>query len=107
MKKTQASEQAVALKKAEAELYDAILSLETPEEVKQFLDDLCTPTERRALVDRWRVIDAIDAQIPYRTIAEQTGVSVTTIGRVARCLTMGSGGYRLIYDRVKNSKSGK
>ncbi len=92
---------ATQAEEAEHSLYEAILALRTPLEAKQFFEDLCTPSERQALADRWRVIELIDAGVPYRTISEQTGVSVTTIGRVARCLAMGTGGYRLIYERLK------
>lgn len=90
---------------AEHQLYEAILALRSLEEAKQFFEDLCTPTERQALADRWRVIEPIDAGTPYRAISEQTGVSVTTIGRVARCLALGTGGYRLIYERLKKKRS--
>ena len=31
--------------------------------------------------------------IPYREIHERTGVSVTTVGRVARTIEYGDGGY--------------
>ncbi|MEE9452286.1 MAG: Trp family transcriptional regulator, partial [Gammaproteobacteria bacterium] len=41
---------------------------------------------------------------PYRTIHEQTQVSVTTIGRVARCLNLGTGGYDLIYGRLQRKQ---
>lgn len=99
MKKPGSSQ--IAAKQAEATLYEAILALKTPEEAKQFFEDLCTPAERQAMADRWRIIEAIDQGVPYRTISAETGVSVTTIGRVARCLEMGTGGYRLIFDRVK------
>lgn len=85
----------------ELELYEAILALRSPAEAKQFFEDLCTPNERQAMADRWRIIPDIDEGTPYRTISEHTGVSVTTIGRVARCLAMGTGGYRLIYDRLR------
>jgi len=37
----------------------------------------------------------------YREISTITGVSVTTIGRVARYLNMGEGGYRLAMRRKK------
>ena len=50
--------------------------------------------------DRWRVIPLIKQNIPYRQIHEETGVSVTTIGRVARCLHLGQGGYDLLYSRT-------
>ena len=36
----------------------------------------------------------LDKQLPYRRIHELTGVSVTTVGRVARFLADGHGGYR-------------
>ena len=39
--------------------------------------------------------------LPYRRIHELTGVSVTTIGRVARFLTGGNGGYRTALERIK------
>ena len=89
---------------SEHQLYEAIAAIRTPDEAKQFLNDLCTPAELRALSDRWRVVEPVDQGVPYRTIHEQTGVSVTTIGRVARYLNMGAGGYRLIFDRLKNKK---
>lgn len=51
------------------------------------------------MADRWDVVPLLRQGIPYRTIHEQTGVSVTTITRVARCLSFGTGGYNLIADR--------
>ena len=61
--------------------------------VQAFLQDLCTPAELEALCDRWKVVPLIVAGEPYRGIHERTGVSVTTIGRVARTLVHGAGGY--------------
>ncbi len=79
---------------AEKALFDAISSLETSGETRLFFKDLCTPAELQALVDRWQVVKYLQKELPYRKIHDLTGVSVTTIGRVARCLTDGSGGYR-------------
>ena len=45
--------------------------------------------------DRWAVVELLDQDMTYRAIHDQTGVSVTTIGRVARCVMNGTGGYRL------------
>ena len=72
------------------ELAEALLALRTPEEVRAFLDDLCTPAELEAISDRWRVVPLLADDIPYREIHDRTGVSVTTIGRVARCLERGA-----------------
>ena len=80
-------------------LVGALLSLREPTELRAFLDDLCTPAELEALCDRWRVIPLLQQGVPYREIHDRTGVSVTTIGRVARCLERGAGGYRLAAER--------
>ena len=51
-------------------------------------------------MDRWSVVPLVKAGKSYRQIHEVTKVSVTTIGRVARFLLLGKGGYHLIYDRL-------
>jgi TrpR-related protein YerC/YecD len=88
---------------AERDLYRAIQSLRSEDECRKFFNDLCTPAELEALVDRWSVVAYLDEGLPYRRIHELTGVSVTTIGRVARFLTAGNGGYRTALERLDNS----
>ena len=77
-----------------ARLCDVLARLDAPEEVQNFLEDLCTPAELEALSDRWCVVPLLADGVSYRQIHERTGVSVTTIGRVARHLEGGAGGYR-------------
>lgn len=84
----------------ETSLYRAMLSLETVDELRAFLRDLCTPAELEALSDRWRVIPWLRRGMAYREIHDRTGVSVTTIGRVARFLAQGNGGYRIAAERT-------
>ena len=92
------------LKSAARSLSEALLALETRQEVKAFLEDLCTPAEIEAMVDRWRVAQLLDQGLSYRDIRELTEVSVTTIGRVARFMELGAGGYRRALERTgKNS----
>jgi TrpR-related protein YerC/YecD len=81
-------------------LIEALLSLRTAGEARAFLEDLCTPAELEAMADRWRVVPLLVADVPYREIHDLTGVSVTTIGRVARCLDLGAGGYRIAVERL-------
>lgn len=81
-------------------LFMAISSIQTPDEARQFFEDLCTPSELEALQDRWRILPLLKQRLPYREIHTLTGVSVTTIGRVARCLMHGTGGYQLIFERT-------
>jgi TrpR-related protein YerC/YecD len=78
---------------AENGLCEALLSLRSAEEMQAFLHDLCTPAELEALVDRWRVVPYLLDEMSYREIHERTAVSITTIGRVARYLNQGNGGY--------------
>lgn len=76
------------------ELAAVVAAISDPAEMAAFLVDLCTPAELEALADRWSVVPLLADGVPYRTIHERTGVSVTTVGRVARCLDHGAGGYR-------------
>lgn len=88
------------LRTAARTLSEALLSLRTPQEVVEFLEDLCTPAELEAMVDRWRVAQLLDRGYTYRDIRDLTEVSVTTIGRVARFMERGNGGYRTVLDRL-------
>ncbi len=93
----------------ETDLYQAILKLKTVAECQAFFQDLCTPAEMIALCDRWRVAKLLDEeQLSYRDIHQKTGVSLATIGRVARFLTQEKyQGYRLVLDRIKKSNDSK
>ena len=89
--------------RAENELFEALISLESVDECRSFLKDLCTPAELQALVDRWQVVAYLEQGLPYRKIHDLTGVSVTTIGRVARFLADGFGGYQTAIERTNES----
>jgi TrpR-related protein YerC/YecD len=89
--------------RAENALFEAVMSLESVEECRNFLKDLCTPAELQALVDRWQVVEYLEQGLPYRKIHDLTGVSVTTIGRVARFLADGFGGYQAAIKRTHHS----
>ena len=79
-------------------LAQAFAGCQSASTLKAFLQDICTPAELEALVDRWRVVVPLLAGKSYRAIAQETGVSVTTIGRVARSLSEGRGGYQAVVD---------
>jgi len=88
-------------KAAEEELYTALMGLDSVAEYRAFFQDLCTPAELQAMKDRWGVVELLAEGLTYRAIHDKTGVSVTTIGRVARCLTAGAGGYRTALKRMQ------
>ncbi len=75
------------------------------DEMDAFLNDLCTPAELEVLVDRWRVVPYLLDGVSYREIHERTAVSITTIGRVARYLNQGSGGYLAAAARASRSRA--
>jgi TrpR-related protein YerC/YecD len=99
--KTRNDQQAQDRALAEQSLGRALLELGDAEEAVRFLKDLCTPAELEALADRWRVVQFLREGLTYRDIHDRTGVSVTTIGRVARFLADGHGGYRRIAERLE------
>ena len=76
-----------------ADLAEAMVRLRTATQMRAFLEDLCTPAELEAMTDRWKVVPLLLDGVPYREIHDRTLVSVTTIGRVARTLDRGAGGY--------------
>ena len=88
--------------RTEDALFAAVTSLQSVDECRSFFKDLCTPAELQALVDRWQVVECLEQGLPYRRIHDLTGVSVTTIGRVARFLTDGFGGYQLAIERTSD-----
>ena len=92
-------------KRSEDALFRAVISLRDVAECRNFFRDLCTPAELQALVDRWQVVEYLQQGLPYRRIHDLTGVSVTTIGRVARFLANGFGGYSTAIARTSRQKA--
>jgi TrpR-related protein YerC/YecD len=85
-------------------LFAAILTLRTRDEAAAFFRDLCTLGEIEALSSRWGVVRLLDQGIPYRQIAQETGVSTATITRINQWLQHGAGGYRLALARTKGKR---
>lgn len=88
------------------ELAEALVQLKEKGEARALLADLCTPAEIHTLAERWHVAKLLDAgELTYREIHDATGVSTTTIVRVARFLRQeNNGGYRLLLDRVTGKR---
>ncbi len=84
--------------------YKAVLSLETPEECKEFFEDIFTVKELQDISQRFEVAIMLDKGKSYNEICEKTGASTATISRVNRCLVYGSGGYKNILDRLNISE---
>jgi TrpR-related protein YerC/YecD len=84
-------------------LYEALLCLETKEEVRKFLRDLCTVQELKAISQRYQVAKLLSEERRYAEIVELTGASTATISRVNRSLSIdGAGGYEVVFNRLRN-----
>ncbi|MCA1750053.1 MAG: DNA-binding transcriptional regulator [Sphingomonadales bacterium] len=95
------------LGKLAADLERALLAPEDRAGMKRLLADLCTPAEIRTLAERWHVARLLEqGALTYREIHDATGVSTTTIVRVARFLRQEKNrGYRLALDKVESGNA--
>ena len=86
-------------------LYKAVLTLKTEQECEAFLEDLCTPQELRAISQRLEVASMLANGDVYKKIVDETGASTATISRVNKTLTyQAAGGYKVVFDRLKDNK---
>ena len=88
------------------ELFVAVSSLRTKDEVERFLRDLCTISELDAMAHRWQVAQLLDEGLPYLEVARRAHASTTTVTRVAQWLRRGEGGYRIVLDRTAPPEPG-
>lgn len=85
-----------------AMLVRAMLSLKTEEECRAFLEDVMTGKEIQDCGQRLMVAKLLQEQMVYSRIAEITGASSATISRVNRCCIYGTGGYKIVLDRLRS-----
>jgi TrpR-related protein YerC/YecD len=81
-------------------LFEAMLALKTVPEAESFFRDLCTLHELEELAGRWAVVRLLEQGCNYREISERTGASTATVTRIAQWFRHGTGGYRLLLDRL-------
>lgn len=81
-------------------LLEAFLTLKTKDEVRNFLEDLCTIQEINSMSQRFEVAMYLDKGLTYAQIGEITRASTATISRVNRSLVYGSEGYQLAIERM-------
>ena len=78
----------------------AIVSIESPEECMNFLEDVMTIKEIRDISQRLHVAQLLREGRPYSQIKEETSISSATISRVSKCYNYGSDGYRTVLDKI-------
>ena len=86
-------------------MYKAILTLKDVDECMKFFDDLCTVSELMAMEQRYQVARCLNDGMIYNDILAGTGASSATISRVNRSLQYGSGGYSIVFDRMKEQEA--
>lgn len=91
------------------DLCRALSTPAAPSEMLTLLLDLCTPSEVRTLAERWHVARLLDeTDLSYREIHDATGVSTTTIVRVARFLRQEPHlGYRRALDAIHGARDAR
>ena len=83
------------------QLCEALASLKNEQQIANFLEDVCTISEYKALAQRFEVARLLDEGIKYEDIVERTGASTATISRVKRCLVYGKDGYEAALANLK------
>jgi TrpR-related protein YerC/YecD len=69
------------------DLCAALMTPASEDAMRRLLTDLCTPAELHTLAERWHVARLLDGtRLSYRDIHTASGVSTTTIVRIARFL---------------------
>ena len=86
-------------------LFEAILTLKTPEECYIFFEDVCTVNELLSLSQRYEVAKMLREKRTYLEIADKTGASTATISRVNRSLNYGNDGYDMVFGRIAEKQA--
>ncbi len=81
-------------------LIEALLSISSREQMKRFLRDLMTEGEIIEFAKRFQTASMLSAKIPYSIIENETGFSSTTVARVSKWLSRGTGGYKEIISKL-------
>lgn len=77
------------------------LKLKSPQEVKQFLDDLLTPAELKTVIERWEIIKRLAAGKSQRQVRDELKTGIMTVTRGAAALKKGSGGFAMMLKKYR------
>lgn len=76
------------------ELYEMLIKVNTVDDCKALLDDLCTYKEVEQMAQRAYAAKLFLEGRTYNEIISETDISSTTLSRISRAITHGSGGYK-------------
>lgn len=86
-------------------LVRAVLSLSTPQQCEAFLRDLMTEKEIEEFSNRLRAAEMLTDKVPYTEIVKATGLSSTTVARVAKWLNGKEQGYKSVLAKIHHTSS--
>ena len=72
-------------------LYQMILKLETMEECKVLLEDLCTRKEVANMAERLYAAQLLLEGKTYSQVISETNISSATLSRISQCVQYGKG----------------
>ncbi len=76
------------------DLYEIFVKIENKEDCKALLEDLCTYKEVEQMAQRAYAAKLILQGKTYNEIIAETEISSTTLSRVSKAISYGSGGYK-------------
>jgi TrpR-related protein YerC/YecD len=86
------------------DLLKAFLSLHDEEEAKSFFRDLMTEKEIAEFDMRWEVAKLLDEGKTFTEIEQLLGITAKPITRVNKWLKEGTGGYKMMIERMKEKQ---
>lgn len=84
------------------ELYEVLTSLETKEDCKNLIADLCTYKEIAQMAQRICAAKLLIQGKTYNQVIEETDISSATLSRVSRALRYGKGYKEQLKKRIGN-----
>lgn len=77
------------------EFIEVMNSMEDKKSLKKFMRDVATFRELSEMSCRWKAAQLLNNGESYRDVAKTTGLSTTTVTRVASWIKRGLGGYKI------------
>ncbi len=84
-------------------LYEVFTKIETKEQARLLLEDLCTYAEIDKMAQRLEAARLLMDNHTYSEVIAMTDISSATLSRVSKCVQHGAGGYRY-FIQPKNKK---
>lgn len=85
-------------------LIKGLLTIKDEKECADFLEDICTTTELKAISQRIAVAKMLLDDCVYSEIVSATGASTATVSRVKRSLQVGNGSYEILFNRMETDE---